>query len=163
MSVVVFHRAIETADWLSAITASYLENISLVYYELGILRGYTLSALRPTVSFINSPLYIISKHIAKTLAPLAGRNDLTVKNPYNFMFKKLSCVMFVLSLKKFYWPDIKSHWPQPRLVITLFMTMSVCYHLMLCFCLRKSKLSYHLKRPGSGFICKTCSRFDSNP
>ena len=63
--------------------------------------------LRPIVSFINSPLYNLSKFFTKILSPLAGRNGRTVKNSYEFVHTttrlKLDddeCIMFfdVISL-----------------------------------------------------------------
>ena len=40
---------------------------------------------RPIVSFINSPLYNLSKFIAVLLTPLVGANGFTVKNSYEFV------------------------------------------------------------------------------
>ena len=40
---------------------------------------------RPIVSFINSPLYNLSKFIAVLLTPLVGANGFTVKNFYEFV------------------------------------------------------------------------------
>ena len=42
--------------------------------------------LRPIVSFINFPLYSLSKFFTKILSPLAGRNGYTVKNSYEFVY-----------------------------------------------------------------------------
>ena len=41
--------------------------------------------LRPIVSFINSPLYNLSKFLTNILSPLIGKNDCTVKNSYDFV------------------------------------------------------------------------------
>lgn len=40
--------------------------------------------LRPIVSFIDSPTYMLSKHLAQTLKPLIGNTDFTVKNSLDF-------------------------------------------------------------------------------
>jgi len=40
--------------------------------------------LRPIVSFIDSPTYMLSKHLAQTLKPLVGNTDFTVKNSVDF-------------------------------------------------------------------------------
>lgn len=40
--------------------------------------------LRPIVSFIDSPTYMLSKHLAQILRPLLGNTDLTVKNSVEF-------------------------------------------------------------------------------
>ena len=40
--------------------------------------------MRPIVSFINSPLYNLSKYLSKLLSPLVGRTKFTVKNSYEF-------------------------------------------------------------------------------
>ena len=41
--------------------------------------------MRPIVSFINSPLYNLSKFLCKLLSPLAGNTEFTVKNSYEFV------------------------------------------------------------------------------
>ena len=41
--------------------------------------------LRPIVSFINSPLYNLSKFLAGILSPLVGLNSCSVKNSYEFV------------------------------------------------------------------------------
>ena len=40
--------------------------------------------MRPIVSFINSPLYNLSKYLSKILSPLVGKIKFTVKNSYQF-------------------------------------------------------------------------------
>ena len=51
----------------------------------GLLKVHKPGApLRPIVSFINSPLYNLSKFFTKILSPLAGRTGHTVKNFYEF-------------------------------------------------------------------------------
>ncbi|KAL9971531.1 hypothetical protein ACROYT_G017705 [Oculina patagonica] len=40
--------------------------------------------LRPIVSFIDSPTYMLSKHLAQILSPLMGNTDFTVKNSVEF-------------------------------------------------------------------------------
>ena len=40
--------------------------------------------LRPIVSFIDSPTYMLSKHLAQILRPLMNNTDLTVKNSVEF-------------------------------------------------------------------------------
>ena len=40
--------------------------------------------LRPIVSFIDSPTYMLSKHLAQILSPLMNNTDLTVKNSVEF-------------------------------------------------------------------------------
>ena len=41
--------------------------------------------LRPIISFINSPLYNLSKFFTNILSPLVGENGYTVKNSYEFI------------------------------------------------------------------------------
>ena len=41
--------------------------------------------MRPIVSFINSPLYNLSKFLCKLLSPLVGNTEFTVKNSYEFV------------------------------------------------------------------------------
>ena len=41
--------------------------------------------LRPIVSFINSPLYNLSKFLADVLKPLVGSNNFTMKNSFEFV------------------------------------------------------------------------------
>ena len=41
--------------------------------------------MRPIVSFINSPLYNLSKYLCKLLSPLVGNTEFTVKNSYEFV------------------------------------------------------------------------------
>ena len=41
--------------------------------------------MRPIVSFINSPLYSLSKYLSKILSPLVGKTKHTVKNSYQFV------------------------------------------------------------------------------
>ena len=43
--------------------------------------------LRPIVSFINSPLYNLSKFIAKILTPLINSNNLSIKNSFELIDK----------------------------------------------------------------------------
>ena len=40
--------------------------------------------MRPIVSFINLPLYNLSKYLSKLLSPLVGKTKFTVKNSYQF-------------------------------------------------------------------------------
>ena len=40
--------------------------------------------MRPIVSFINSPLYNLSKYLSKLLSPLVGKTKFTLKNSYQF-------------------------------------------------------------------------------
>ena len=40
--------------------------------------------LRPIVSFIDSPTYMLSKHLAQILSPMMGKTDFTVKNSVEF-------------------------------------------------------------------------------
>jgi len=40
--------------------------------------------LRPIVSFIDSPIYMLSKHLAQILSPMMGKTDFTVKNSVEF-------------------------------------------------------------------------------
>ena len=40
--------------------------------------------MRAIVSFINSPLYNLSKYSSKSLSPLVGKTKFTVKNSYQF-------------------------------------------------------------------------------
>ena len=40
--------------------------------------------LRPIVSFIDSPTYMLSKHLAQILSPMMGNTDFTVKNSVEF-------------------------------------------------------------------------------
>ena len=41
--------------------------------------------MRPIVSFINSPLYNLSKFLCELLSPLVGSTKFTVKNSYEFV------------------------------------------------------------------------------
>ena len=41
--------------------------------------------MRPIISFINSPLYNLSKYLSKLLSPLVGKTKFTVKNSYQFV------------------------------------------------------------------------------
>ena len=41
--------------------------------------------MQPIVSFINSPLYNLSKFLCKLLSPLVGNTEFTVKNLYEFL------------------------------------------------------------------------------
>ena len=43
--------------------------------------------LRPIVSFINSPLYNLSKFYAKIMEPLVNQNNLSLKNSFEFVEK----------------------------------------------------------------------------
>ena len=43
--------------------------------------------LRPIVAFINSPLYNLSKYVAKLLEPLVNTNGLSLKNSFEFVKK----------------------------------------------------------------------------
>ena len=76
-----------TKNRISQQTYHYLHSTDLIaprVYDL--LKIYkTGFPFRPIVSFINSPLYNLSKFIAVLLTPLVGANGYTVKNSYELV------------------------------------------------------------------------------
>ena len=60
-------------------------HIPLLYGLLKILKPGI--PLRPIVSFVSSPTYTLSKHLAQALSPLVGNSSLFVSSSSEFLFQ----------------------------------------------------------------------------
>ena len=78
---------ISTEKIRSVIVCTRNSEVLMVFHLVSISLPKVLKPgylLRPIISFIDSPTYMLSKHLAQTLKPLVGNTDFTVKKSLDF-------------------------------------------------------------------------------
>ncbi len=115
--------------------------------------------LRPIVSFINSPTYILSKHLVTILSPLVGNSSTHVKNSFDFAkFISTQCIPSGTVLASFDVVSLFTTIPTKKAVDVARQRLSVDSTLedhtalsvsevtqLLEFCLNATYLSYNNK------------------